>query len=44
MGKTWVQIPTVPLTNCVTVGKLLNLPELGFLVYKIGVLIHFLGW
>lgn len=33
------QIPVVPLTSCVTVGKLLNLFDLGFPVYKMGLLI-----
>lgn len=45
LGKTWTQsltgwvsIPAVPLTSCVAVGKLLNLFDLGLLVYKMRVL------
>lgn len=35
----WVQIPALPLSGCVTSGKLFHLSEPLFLIYNVGMVI-----
>lgn len=34
--ESWAQIPLYQVASCMSLGKSLTLPELGFLVYNVG--------
>lgn len=39
-GESWAQIPLYQVASCMSLGKSLSLPELGFLIYNVGLSYH----